>query len=283
MIQAELKGKLSECESLSVAERWEDVLTSSVFGLLRYLPQEIALQFFSKAKAINPDRTLHFDIDEIRNLKFAFWPSWSYNNHIVEPDVLIDVIDINDQIRKIVIEAKFGSGKSQTSSNNVIDPEIEESELFDEDQLVRQYKYAMREFKSCRPVLIYLTAHFVIPRFDIQETLEDLEDFNNPEIYWLGWWQLGNVMKNIQTNQRDQMIVEDLIKLLEKRQLMLFDNSWLLLNHNLASWEFRLEVQHLWWDRIWVSSIDRPWKFDKATKSWFNKHAISSFTLWRFK
>jgi len=69
---AEIRGKISDTGS-NLSERMEDLLTSDVFGCLRYLPSEVALlPFLSTARSIKYN-TSKFDGKLVR-LHSSFWP-----------------------------------------------------------------------------------------------------------------------------------------------------------------------------------------------------------------
>ena len=69
MLEALVKGKLSREQ-----KNMEDILTSNVFGLLKYLPPRILLFPFLKiAKTINGVFSLE-EIPDDLSFKFNFWP-----------------------------------------------------------------------------------------------------------------------------------------------------------------------------------------------------------------
>ena len=118
MLQALLNGKLSREQ-----ENMEDILTSNVFGLLKYVEHNLALfPFFRKAIDINNHHPLENLIGKNAKVNYEFWPSWGEEHcKKCEPDVVltIDTEDTADPNYLIAIEAKLFSGKSSHATNDV--------------------------------------------------------------------------------------------------------------------------------------------------------------------
>ena len=110
MLQALLHSKLTSEEQVAISANKEDSCTSSVFGLLQYLPDDVLLDILKQScgNLISfPD-----DIGVIQQV--LFWEKF-YSRHIseidqnhVEPDVIIETENYS-----IVIEAKKYDGLSQ--------------------------------------------------------------------------------------------------------------------------------------------------------------------------
>lgn len=105
MIQAYLNNKIRISENGAIAEN-EDFKTSSVIGLLQYLPDEIFWDIFKKCSE-------HLEINPKIN-SFDFWPKFNpektENSDYVEPDVLIEADGID-----VIIEVKKEDGGGQKS------------------------------------------------------------------------------------------------------------------------------------------------------------------------
>jgi len=224
VIQALLKGKLSTDQA-----NMEDILTSNVFGLLRYLPPEHGLLPFL-AYAISLDRQ-RLELPEsaagVQALTdFSFWPSLAEQGCIpCEPDVLISITWPRPQARRflVLVEAKYLSGKSS---------EADESSPLPLDQLAREWgnveSRARKE--SCEPVLVYLTAGFGPP---VQEILRAEADHRSKanrsslpfKCYWLSWRHLALVADSradLDTPAFASCILEDLRKMLNRLDLVFF-------------------------------------------------------------
>lgn len=123
MLHAALQGKISVndlSEDGSVARINEDSLTSIVFGLMTYLPGEIAwslLQMSSSARSgiagLPPFRFGKLERAE-------FWPAWAPKGHNVrftEPDVYLRfVMGDPDVVVDIIVEAKRNGSASQSGN-----------------------------------------------------------------------------------------------------------------------------------------------------------------------
>jgi hypothetical protein len=217
MIEAVIHGK-----SLGY-EYSEDVLTSTTFGLLKYLPLDCGLiPFIENAFLYDDTRTTLYKVlkdkgIELRcyeKIKYIFW-----NKHIKygEPDLILlftnHIHEEEDLL--LVIEAKFKSEKSGTG---------------DYDQLMRYYSAVkngvegfsdneIANFKGKKGYIIYLTE--AEASVEIQDSIKSIRkaevNFDN-SIFHLRWHQLYKVladMINVYSNT-ERMIAEDLIKYLEK-------------------------------------------------------------------
>lgn len=110
MLQALLHSKLTSEERIAISANKEDSCTSSVFGVLQYLPDDLLIHIL-KNSCGNLDTFPH-DIGAIQ--KVLFWERFN-SEHIpeieqkhVEPDVIIETENYS-----IVIEAKKYDGFSQ--------------------------------------------------------------------------------------------------------------------------------------------------------------------------
>ena len=217
MIEAVLHGK-----SLGF-EYSEDILTSTIFGTLKYLPLDSGLIPFIEDAFLYDDlrtplwKRLNQDGIELRcyeNIKYIFW-----NRHTQygEPDLILlftnHIHGVEDFL--LVIEAKFKSEKSGTG---------------DYDQLMRYYSSVVKgvegfsdieisSFKGKKGYIIYLTESEASD--EIQDSIKSIRKaemtFNN-SLFHLRWHQLYKVLvdrKNIYSNT-ERMIAEDLMKYLER-------------------------------------------------------------------
>ena len=110
MLQALLHKKLKASFENRTFKLSEDTLTSSVIGLLRYLPSEILASILKNACGICSSFPL--EIGEVIDIRF--WEHWdgtnTSNSRLVEPDVLIVTEHYN-----IIIEAKKSDERGQYS------------------------------------------------------------------------------------------------------------------------------------------------------------------------
>jgi hypothetical protein len=155
LIQAVLEGK-----SLGY-EYTEDILTSTVFGTLKYLrPDMILIPFIESAFLYNGKRTtlwekLNSEGIELRCYQEVEYVFWTWNQNYGEPDLILifrDHVHGFDDLL-LIVEAKFKSGKSGTDEN---------------DQLVRYFEAinndienftesSVSSFKGRKGYIVYLT------------------------------------------------------------------------------------------------------------------------------
>lgn len=187
MIDALLKGKLSLQQ-----ENMEDILTSSVFGLIKYLPPEQGLYPFLKKTRRFLDNTPFFsDLPTGADISYDFWPTYSIDGcEPCEPDLVI-TIDPGPPGQKILIliEAKFHSGKSSFANYDRPAPT---------DQLAREWDNLLADCGNigARPYFIYLTAGSFLPRDDIAESRDEFvakRPGKNFECGWLSWHELSEI------------------------------------------------------------------------------------------
>ena len=231
----------------------EDILTSNVFGLLRYeQPQDGILKYLSFAED-RDEKPLKYlrSLDDVfhKSIDYKFWPSWKETNREgCEPDVVISLEIPDRENLLILIEAKYLSGKSS---------EADESNDKPTDQLAKEWDNLTEKARkqNVRPILIYLTAHYAYPHQDIDDAIKEFSDKRpektEPVIYWLSWRHLHKVCENT-----DNPILNDLALLLERLNLKFFDGV-------------KLEEVHI------------PWFFEKVF-GW-QKYTETQTIKWRFE
>ena len=121
MFAAQIRNKLTRSE-----EDMEDLLTSNVFGIWRYIPPQVGLlQFLQTAKQL--DEVSHLRLSSILTADLQFWP-WLEEGDAkgAEPDVLIEISTHDQQKYLVLIESKYLSGKSSfpTSKKESLKPAI---------------------------------------------------------------------------------------------------------------------------------------------------------------
>lgn len=235
MLQAQLKHKLSLEQ-----ENMEDLLTSTVFGLLSYIDPDQGVREFS-ARAQSPDHPPILEYlgwEEGMEVTYDFWP-WIEEQGCFgcEPDVILTIRDGNRVQAMVVVEAKYLSGKSS---------EADESDR-PYDQLAREWdNLAIRaERDGARAALIYLTAGFAYPRHDIEASqVELLQDRGKKGfLYWLSWREIPELLTGA-----ENQILTDLRGLLRDRYRL----TWLRPDWNVRlqsyRWIYRASEKLYSWD-----------------------------------
>lgn len=250
MIFAEVHGKLGQHHSRA-HERAEDLLTSTVFGLLRYLPLRAWLPALAgRVRPIREGRAPRFpadaswlDTSAVVRCKLDLWRSRRPHG---EPDVLLSLYDDQEQLRHLLlIEVKLYSPKSGTAKivkgSAGTDEEAEEQIVeeeeqladIDKDQLVRYWRYlrderAAERTKQANPPagtpaicasLVYLTAHVTPPTDELLVSLQAGE--SDMRLGWLSWFDVWQVVHQIAA--RDQSLpAQDLETLLSHKGFRCF-------------------------------------------------------------
>jgi len=218
MIQAELRGKLGH-DGTRAHDRAEDLLTSAVFGLLRYLPlKEGLLSLLARARPVRQGNDglavraepRWIELDGVTHAELIFWPDFG---NFGEPDLLIQLRNADRLVHLVLIEAKLFSPKSGTAEAE----EAERDQSLDTpspDQLVKYWQgLRQRALAANQPEcsLIYLTARSMPPLKELRESLA-----NGPEgmrLSWLSWRDAWNVA-NQQALDGTSLPAQDLAALL---------------------------------------------------------------------
>lgn len=205
MLSAQLSGKVPIDH-----EQFEDVLTSNVFGTLRYVPLHTGLIPILSRVTGDDSSELRALLEDIDGIKDEFWP-WleEWPGHGCEPDVMLRLTSMG-QLRGIVlVEAKYLSGKS-----SVADPHAVAGSR-PCDQLAREWINVQRlgERERVPVFLLYVTADPALPIAELEETQRDLTRCRLPpaKLLWLSWFEIARVL------DRSQPLLSDLRDLLERR------------------------------------------------------------------
>ncbi len=209
MTIAELEGKLSRKGS-NAHERFEDLLTSDVFGTFLYTQKwDVLGQWLCKAENMN-GKTLRDrfpDLQSPESVRIDFWPTSERR----EPDVVLTLTGADGKEYGLCVEAKYRSDKSQLSLDDEDDLDDvsggEVEEVLDEpsgDQLHDQWcqiqkgnPYGWQSDQS-RRIVVFVTGHASVPSNVLMHTVEagkkcgatGLEE----DIFWLGWCQLHQIL-----------------------------------------------------------------------------------------
>ena len=223
MTVAEIHGKLS---GTSLSERREDLLTSDVFGCLRYLPpQKVLVPFLKTARSLS-GKTLSIS-GSISTAYYAFWPSLQALRHApCEPDVVLG-LETDDGIYLIMIEAKYHSGPSSQENND----------LFPHHQLAREMDQLSAV--SCANLdwvtpsepksrtLLYVTKDITMPEADMERACLEYSSKRaaSMDIYWTSWRFLPSILESSlvhETMPEHRAVIDDMLRLLERKWLILF-------------------------------------------------------------
>lgn len=191
MLMALVRGKLSRG-----IEGMEDILTSNVFGTLKYQP--IAHLTALLGECIEETGSpLGLDTfcqeQEFISVQWEFWPWLDYSpGASCEPDLLVTLESVSGTRTRVMIEAKYRSPKSSEADYT------EAYEFAPKDQLARQWSnlVSMPE-EAQQNILVYLTNDQLFPRDDIQAAQEELKRkaLGEAHIVWLPWAKIHDLFR----------------------------------------------------------------------------------------
>jgi hypothetical protein len=203
MLEALIGGKLSREQ-----ENMEDVLTSAVFGNLRYAPPSKGLyRFIAHARLFNAPDESAFPLRKLLadgflrcdDAKTRFWPRWTTRGgRRCEPDVVVHCRSDDGASLMIAIEAKYRSGKSSEAQ----DDEADTTDFDLRDQLAIEWHCLSEEAAkiAATPYLIYLTADVGIPRAELLDSLAEFArrypQEPTPQLLSLSWRVLSQEFAN---------------------------------------------------------------------------------------
>ena len=227
---AEIRGKIGHLGQ-NLSDHMEDLLTSDVFSSCRYTrPNTLLIPFLLQARTKKNKKFDYLSVGQVKKVDYFFWPRLRKT----EPDVLINLELLSGKFYIILIEAKYLSGKSNTSS---IENDISNA-LSSFDQLAKEYFdlldnavsfLNLHESNIAGKALFYVTAHRSIPTESMKESLDEIiEKLNSEEddiqLFWLSWFELFPLL----IQQEDLLdwekpILEDLKLLLIRKQFIHFN------------------------------------------------------------
>jgi hypothetical protein len=243
MLQAQLEGKLTRRE-----EEMEDLLTSNVFGSLKYVqPEEGLLPLLSSSEDIDGNAPIDF-FQTISDARYKFWPKIKESGcNGCEPDVLITIRLSDGQKILLLVEAKYLSDKSSKADSG-------EKPM---DQLAREWdnlkKRAQR--KKANPILLYITADISYPKDCIEDSNKEFTDKRSEcmKVFWISWRRITNLFHNA----KQDSILSDLVKLLKKQGLTFFEGITNIKPVNIK-WSFRNIIN---WNWLLYEEYHIEWKF----------------------
>ncbi len=266
MIFAELRGKLGVDYSRA-HERAEDLLTSTVFGLLRYLtPADGLLAILQRARPVRvEDGTIEarpdpnwLEVGLVADVGVEFWPYWPGYG---EPDVLLTLRDRAGQpVSLVLIEAKLHSPKSGRAG---VDDELTEEGAADPDQLVRYWRglQVLPGFPSIPRHLVYLTKHGAAPAGELAESVRRAPEMR---LAWLSWRDIWAVADSAAGTS---LPAADLAQLLAYKGLKNFNGF------GAVPWQPH-PASHFWRRHGWFTRA-QPWRGAAGAASFWGREERS--------
>lgn len=265
MTVAELHGKLAPDQPDGAHERMEDLLTSDVFGTMKYAGWEHGfLHWLLKAEPAPiepspPPISTYLSLAKTTHVEYSFWPRLKNNR---EPDVaLLFCFDSEDPLL-ILVEAKYLSGTSDWEGNEEADPsgrtgnqiadQVQGLQNMSEEDCLGWFQSSTaieRPNISCklRRIHLFVTMHTVLPVRDYELSTRNLGGTWPIHSYWLSWTRLAECLKD-HLDQPDKglaALLGDLYKLLQRKGLLPFHGF------NMEPWQIYPQIPSFWYERWW--------------------------------
>jgi hypothetical protein len=219
MLFAERHGKLGR-DGSRAHDRAEDLLTSTAFQLLRYLPLDVGLfAVLRRVRAVESDgRTstqspLWLKLEGTTEAKYEFWLHWGKYG---EPDVVVTLFAGTIPVGRLVIEVKLDAGKSGEADEEE-EESGEEAETASADQLAKYWQGLNVQVGSPALGVVYLTSHAVPPA---EELAASLKSQPGGWLGWLSWRDVWSAVRNCA-----ELPARDLTAILVAKRLKGFDGS----------------------------------------------------------
>ncbi|MDP3061942.1 MAG: hypothetical protein Q8O40_01830 [Chloroflexota bacterium] len=225
MTTAELHGKVSG-SGANATDTSEDLLTSNVFGCLRYVPPERALVPFLETAKLDSKDVFRVQRPVIR----AYWSFWPYlqspDRKPCEPDVVIG-LESEWGVHLVMVEAKYFSDKSSFEDEGE-HPKDQLARELDNLDILKPGDLGWRTQKEVtQKTLLYVTQDVAMPRNAIRESLSEYSRKRGKPgtIYWTSWRSLGSILEEQLQSLNDEYqaaVLNDIKQLLEKKGLWMF-------------------------------------------------------------
>jgi len=287
MTIAELHGKLAEGRT-SGYEYMEDLLTSDVFGTMRYAGWECGfLDWLLRAQAA-PVGPLPPPIESVLRpsalleVEYRFWPRLSNGR---EPDLALLLRYDSGPAVLVVVEAKYLSGMSDYESdapqdedartgNQILD-QIRGMEKMSSHELLEWFgddTVSPDELTEVRRIHFLVTAHSALPA-DVYKCSVGKRQLAWPPCYWLSWLSLADCLEPYlgQLQGGTKALIADLYRLLDRKDLVRFRGfrplAWRPAANAPSFWHERWWGEAPWWDACSAPSFwhtrwwaGQPWR-----------------------
>jgi len=226
MTVAEIHGKISETGT-NLSERMEDLLTSDIFGCMRYLPAQKALIPFLQTAC-----SLHGNIftiqGEVIRVHYSFWPWLKLAKRIpCEPDVVLGLETEENHVHLVLIEAKYYSGLSSEEDERAEPNDQLARELDNLDVLSGATLGWGTHLEIASRALLFVTQDMGIPHDLLLKSLAEYARKRNKhgDIFWASWRFLPSILeRNLEKESATEngAVMADMLALLLRKGLIMF-------------------------------------------------------------
>ena len=191
----------------------EDVLTSTVFGILELMPCTAVMELLALAEPAE-GASPSVSSPDVVETRFLYWP-WlgPRDGSGCEPDLVIETLRADRSVAaRILVEAKYRSGKSSEA-----DTTTGGEERPVRDQLAREWLGLSSLEPDAPGMVIYLTADHIPPWSEIADAQAELALRRRPQgsFAWLSWRHLHVLARTRRSEHRGWNMLEGFLSDLE--------------------------------------------------------------------
>jgi hypothetical protein len=226
MTIAEIHGKISAA-GVNLSERMEDLLTSDIFGCMRYLPaQQILIPFLMKARSFHGNSLAV--PDRIIKIHYSFWPWLKLPGRIpCEPDIMLGLETEGRQLHLVLVEAKYYSGLSSEEDERTEPNDQLARELDNLDAVSCTVLGWKPSLEIASRILFFVTQDMGIPRALLAKSLDEYtrKRHKSGDIYWASWRFLPSILEKSLEKEaapENKAVLEDMLALLLRKELRMF-------------------------------------------------------------
>lgn len=207
------------------------MLTSDVFGCLRYLPPEkVLIPFLRTARSLSGKT---FSISSFTcTAHYAFWPSLHSLDHAAcEPDAVIGLETDDSRIHLIMIEAKYYSGPSSQENDKLLPHHQLAREMDQLSVLSCAHLEWVTPSEPTSRTLLYVTKDITMPEEDMKRACLEYSSKRkaSADVYWTSWRSLPAILELCLMNEtvlEHRAVMVDMLRLLERKWLILFSGVY---------------------------------------------------------
>jgi len=226
MTIAEIRGKVS-ATGTNLSDRMEDLLTSDVFGCMRYIPAEkVLIPFLREARSFKGNNLVV--PDNIVAVHYSFWPWLKLPRRIpCEPDVVVGLEIEDGYVHLIMIEAKYYAGLSSEEDERNEPNDQLARELDNLDTITCAALGWKPSIRISSRTLLFATQDMGIPRDLLAQSLDEYRRKRHKEgdIFWVSWRFLPSILElslEKEIVSEHAAVLEDMLELLLRKGLMMF-------------------------------------------------------------